>query len=85
MQVQHLAVGIDGKAPASITGTLSDLVSKLESLGRATRQPPSPVRQQLVATVSPARPAGGLGSSLSGIHAIYGGADAAEDHIVDCQ
>eukprot|EP00879_Flechtneria_rotunda_P028709 GHRR01030923.1.p1 GENE.GHRR01030923.1~~GHRR01030923.1.p1 ORF type:complete len:297 (+),score=124.10 GHRR01030923.1:951-1841(+) len=52
-QVQQLAVGIEGAAAGNITGTVGSLVTKLQTLG--ARQPPSPARQQLMATVDPTR------------------------------
>jgi hypothetical protein len=51
MQAQQLAVGVEGAAAARITGTIDSLMAKLQTLGAG--HPPSPVRQQLMATVSP--------------------------------
>jgi hypothetical protein len=50
LQAQQLAVGVEGAAAARITGTIDSLMSKLQTLGAG--HPPSPVRQQLMATVN---------------------------------
>jgi hypothetical protein len=75
MQAQQLAIGVEGAAAARITGTIDSLMAKLQTLGAG--HPPSPVRQQLMATVSPSSSSSIRGSTRSQAGSLSGSGRAA--------